>query len=87
MPFDIREHGHQARKVLWRKVSKDSTKKNIFAEQFVPNVPWAQGKWFVKLNAGVILEQHPELFVDTPKSLTMSYEDYIQYLKDHFETF
>jgi hypothetical protein len=72
-------------KMLWRKISKDGRQTNIFAEQFIPNVPWAQGKWFLKLNAGTILEKHPELKVETDRSKTMTDSEYIQWLKESFE--
>ena len=66
--------------VIWRKIDKNGQPTNIFAEQFIPNMPWAVGKWFIRLNGGMILERHPELKVETEKSKTMSDSEYIAYL-------
>ena len=72
-------------KVLWRKFSKEGRPQNIFAEQFRPEVPWAVGRWFVKMNGGVILEMYPQLKVETERSKSMTDAEYIQYLKDTYE--
>ena len=50
-------------KVLWQKI-KNGKRTNRFAEQFNPNMPWAHGKWFQKLNTEAILSKHPELRVN-----------------------
>ena len=71
-------------KVLWRRI-KDGKRTNTFCEQIRPLVPWATGRWFMKMNGGKVLETYPELFVDTELSLKMSYEAYVQHLKDTFE--
>ena len=71
-------------KVIWQKLH-NGKRQNIFAEQFRPNVPWATGRWFMKMNGGIILEQHPEFKVETERSKTMSDAEYIQYLKNTFE--
>lgn len=71
-------------KVLWRRV-KDGKPTNMFCEQMRPMVPWATGRWFMKLNGGYILEQYPELKVETETSKTMNDADYIKWLKDTYE--
>ena len=71
-------------KVLWRRI-KDGKKTNLFCEQVRPLVPWAHGRWFMKMNCGVVLEEHPELKVETERSKTMTDAEYIQFLKDTFE--
>ena len=76
----IKEHG----KVIWRKLNKDGTPSNVFAEQFEPNVPWAVGKWFIKVNSAVVLRNYPQLKVETEKSKTMSDEEYLQFLDSRY---
>lgn len=49
-------------KVLWQKI-KDGKLVNRFAEQFNPDMPWANGKWFLKLDTDAVLKEHPELRV------------------------
>ena len=71
-------------KVIWRKIKKDGTKSNIFAEQFVPNVPWATGKWFIKLNGAVVLKDYPQLKVYTERSKAMSDEEYLEFLNSRY---
>ena len=56
----IKENG----KVVWRKISKDGKRTNKFAEQFQPNLPWANGKWFQKLNTEEIVTKYPELLIE-----------------------
>lgn len=68
-------------KVIWRKLNKDGTRSNIFAEQFEPDMPWITGKWFLKVRSSRVLEKHPELKVETETSKTMSNEEYIEYLR------
>lgn len=50
-------------KVLWQKI-KNGKLVNRFAEQFNPNMPWAYGKWFQKLDTETVLAEHPELRVE-----------------------
>lgn len=69
--------------VIWRKI-KDGKPTNVFAEQFQPNMPWAFGKWFIKLNGGTVLEQHPELKVETNTSKAMTDSEYITFLKEAY---
>lgn len=76
----IKEHG----KVIWRKLNKDGTPSNIFAEQFEPNVPWAAGKWFLKLNSASVLRAYPQLKVETERSKTMTDEEYLQFLDSRY---
>ena len=76
----IKEYG----KVIWRKLNKDGTPSNNFAEQFEPNVPWAVGKWFVKVNSAIILRKYPQLKVETERSKTMSDEEYLQFLDSRY---
>ena len=77
----IKENG----KVIWRKLNKDGTPSNIFAEQFKPNVPWAYGKWFIKVNSAVVLRKYPQLKVETERSKTMTDEEYLEFLNSrHF---
>lgn len=76
----IKEHG----KVIWRKLNKDGTPSNIFAEQFEPNVPWAVGKWFLKVNSADVLRQHPHLKVETERSKTMTDEEYLAFLDSRY---
>lgn len=51
-------------KIIWRKISKEGKRTNKFAEQFIPNVPWAFGKWFCKISTKYVLEKHPELQIE-----------------------
>jgi hypothetical protein len=71
-------------KVIWRKLRKDGQPSNIFAEQFRPDAPWVSGKWFFMLDAGMILEEHPELKQPTEKALSMSHEDYCRALSEKY---
>lgn len=71
--------------VIWRKFDKLGRKTNIFAVQFIPEVPWmVKGKVFVKISAAEVITKHPELKVETEASKTMSDEEYIQYLRESF---
>jgi hypothetical protein len=76
----IKENG----KVIWRKLNKDGTPSNIFAEQFEPNVPWACGKWFCKVNSAVVLRNYPQLKVETERSKTMTDEEYLAFLDSRY---
>ena len=76
----IKEHG----KVIWRKLNKDGTPSNVFAEQFEPNVPWAYGKWFCKVNSAVVLRAYPQLKVETERSKAMTDEEYLQFLDSRY---
>lgn len=71
-------------KVIWRKIAKDGKPTNTFAEQFQPNMPYAFGKWFCRIDAGAVLRKHPELKVETEKSAAMSHEEYCNYLSSVF---
>lgn len=71
-------------KVIWRKIWKGQ-KTNAFAEQFIPDVPWATGKWFCKISGASVLEQYPELKVETETSVKMTDDEYIEYLRKNFE--
>ena len=51
-------------KVIWRKISKDGKRTNIFAEQFNPDMPWCHGKWFCKIGTEYVLRDHPELKIE-----------------------
>lgn len=82
----IKDCMYENGKVIWRKINKDGTPSNVFAEQFQPNVPWAYGKWFIKVDSGSILEKHPELKVETETSKNMTDAEYIQFLHMHHET-
>lgn len=76
----IKQHG----KVIWRRINKDGTPSNIFAEQFEPNVPWCVGKWFIKLNSAEVLRSYPHLKVETERSRSMSDEEYLQFLDSRY---
>ena len=76
----IKERG----KVIWRKLNNDGTPSNIFAEQFEPNVPWATGKWFIKLNSACVLREYPQLKVETEKSRSMTNEQYLEFLDSRY---
>lgn len=76
----IKEDG----KVIWRKIKKDGTPSNIFAEQFEPNVPWAVGKWFLQINSAVVIRKYPQLKIETERSKTMTDEEYIQFLDSRY---
>ena len=71
-------------KVIWRKLKKDGTPLNIFAEQFVPNMPYIVGKWFIVLNGADVLRNHPELKVETERSATMTDEQYLEFLDSRY---
>lgn len=71
-------------KVIWRMIKKDNTPSNIFAEQFEPNVPWAMGKWFLKLNGAAVLRKHPQLKVETERSKEMTDEEYLKFLDSKY---
>ena len=51
-------------KVIWRKISKEGKRTNKFAEQFEPNMPWAIGKWFIKVDTEAVQHSHPELMIE-----------------------
>lgn len=70
--------------VIWRKLNNDGSPSNIFAIQFHPNVPWAFGNWFTMVDGGVILEEHPQLKVETERSKTMSHEEYCKFLSSRY---
>lgn len=74
----------KAGKVIWRKLKKDGTPSNIFAEQFIPNVPWATGKWFLQVNSATILREFPQLKVETERSKTMTDEQYLEFLDSRY---
>ena len=76
----IKENG----KVIWRKLNKDGTKSNIFAEQFKPNVPWSYGKWFIIVNSATVLRNYPNLKVETERSATMTDEQYLAFLDSRY---
>lgn len=76
----IYEHG----KVIWRRIYKDGTPSNIFCEQFEPNVPWAVGKWFCKLNSADVLRMYPQLKVETERSKMMTDEEYLEFLDSRY---
>lgn len=76
----IKENG----KVIWRRINKDGTPSNVFAEQFVPNVPWAVGKWFCKINSAYVLRTYPQLKVETEKSKSMTDEEYLTFLDSRY---
>lgn len=71
-------------KVIWRRIKKDGTPTNVFAEQFEPNVPWAVGKWFCKINGAEVLRKNPELKVETENSKGLSDEEFLQLLESHY---
>lgn len=71
-------------KVIWRRINKDGTPSNIFAEQFEPDVPWAVGKWFVKRNSAEVLRMYPHLKVETERSKTMTDEEYLAFLDSRY---
>lgn len=77
----IKENG----KVIWRKINKDGTPSNVFAEQFQPDVPWAFGKWFCKIDGGYVLEKHPELKVETERTSQMTHQEYLEFLHSTYE--
>lgn len=76
----IKEDG----KVIWRKLSKDGKPTNVFAEQFQPDMPWAVGKWFLKVNSAVVLRKYPQLKIETEKSKLMSDDEYLQFLDSRY---
>ena len=76
----IKEYG----KVIWRRLNKDGTPSNIFAEQFDPNVPYVVGKWFVKINSADVLRKYPQLKVETERSKTMTDEEYLAFLDSRY---
>ena len=76
----IKEHG----KVIWRRINKDGTPSNVFAEQFDPDVPWAVGKWFIKINSADVLRSYPQLKVETEKSKAMTDEEYLEFLNSRY---
>ena len=71
-------------KIIWRRINKDNTPSNIFAEQFEPDVPWAVGKWFVKVNSADVLRKHPQLKVETKNSKAMTDEQYLEFLDSRY---
>ena len=49
-------------KMLWRKIDKKTNQRtNKFAEQFRPDLPWAYGTWFLKIDTEWVLNKYPEL--------------------------
>jgi hypothetical protein len=74
------EKGHK----IWRKISKDGKPLNEFAIQFQPNVPWAYGNWFCKIDGGWVLSNYPHLKVETERSKAMSDSEYIEYLSSRY---
>ena len=71
-------------KVIWRKLNKDGTPSNVFAEQFEPNMPYVTGKWFIKINSATVLRKHPELKVETERSKTMTDAEYLEFLESRY---
>lgn len=63
-------------KVIWRRILKDGTPTNTFAEQY----HCAGLRFFYETVSGQILKDHPELKVETEKSKAMSHDDYCDYL-------
>lgn len=76
----IKENG----KVIWRRLYKDGSPSNIFAEQFNPNVPWKVGKWFLQINSAPVLRKYPQLKLETEKSKTMTDEEYLEFLNSRY---
>lgn len=76
---------YESGKVIWRKLRADGKPSNTFAIQCVPNVPWAMGKWFGKMDGGWVLENFPQLKQETEKSKEMTDEEYIAYLHSRYE--
>ena len=74
------EKGHK----IWRKLYKDGTPSNNFAIQFQPDVPWACGNWFCKIDSGWVLENFPQLKVETERSKTMTDSEYIEFLHSRY---
>lgn len=72
-------------KVIWRRLRKDGTASNEFAEQFNPNTPWAFGKWFTKIDGGWVLQKYPQLKVETERSKEMDHDAYCRYLSGTYE--
>lgn len=75
---------YEGGKVIWRKIKKDGTPSNIFAEQFEPDVPWAVGKWFAARNGAEVLRSFPQLKVETERSAAMSDEEYLAFLDSRY---
>lgn len=71
-------------KVIWRKLGKDGSKLNIFAEQFNPELPWMVGKWFCKVDGGAVLREHPDLKVESERTASMSHEEYCAHLSANY---
>lgn len=74
------ENGHK----IWRKLNKDGTPNNVFAVQFQPDVPWACGNWFIMIDGGWVLENFPQLKVETERSKTMTDKEYIEFLSSRY---
>lgn len=74
------ENGHK----IWRKLNKDGSPSNVFALQFQPDVPWAYGDWFIMIDGGWVLENFPQLKVETERSKTMSDDEYIEFLSSRY---
>lgn len=72
------------RNKIWRKINKDGTPSNVFALQFRPDVPWMFGDWFVMIDGGWVLENFPQLKVETERSKEMSDAEYIEYLHSRY---
>lgn len=74
------ENGHK----IWRKLNKDGTPSNVFALQFQPDVPWMYGNWFIMIDGGWVLENFPQLKVETERSKTMTDKEYIEFLHSRY---
>lgn len=74
------EKGHK----IWRRIKKDGTPCNEFAVQFQPDVPWAMGSWFCKIDGGWVLNNFPQLKVETEMSKTMTDKEYKEYLSSRY---
>lgn len=82
--FESTGRTYEDGKVIWRKIAKDGTRTNIFAEQFNPRMPWIKGKWFIKVDGGVILRQYPELKAESENAKKMTHEEYCKFLSDNY---
>lgn len=77
---------YENNKVIWRRLTKEGKPTNMFAIQSIPNVPWATGKWFSKIDGGWVLENFPEIKVETTISKSMTDAEYISYLHRTYES-
>lgn len=73
--------------IIWRKLNKDGSPSNVFAIQFIPDVPWMVGNWFTMVDGGYILSKHPELKVETERSASMSHDDYCKFLTSTYRAY